>query len=299
MECYLAGATDTSIAGEHPIKNGKAMELYLAGENGKTKAMELYLAGENGKTKAMELWSFIQKIKSPLWDNISILESFFYVSKNKVFPTLLKKGIYKKILLDSGAFTFMQSSKTNINWEDYINQYANFINANDIKLFFELDIDGIIGLDNVERLRDRLYRLTGKQPIPVWHINRGKQYFIDMCKTYPYVALGGIAGAGDKATRRNAKKYFPWFINTAHKNNAKIHGLGFTEVKNLKIYHFDSVDSTAWLYGNRGGYIYRFNTSKCEMEQITKENSRLKGNLVAIYNFNEWLKFQDYARKYL
>lgn len=83
MECYLAGAIDTSTAGEHPIKNGKAMELYLA--------------GENGKTKAMELWSFIQKIKSPLWDNISILESFFYVSKNKVFPTLLKKGIYKKI----------------------------------------------------------------------------------------------------------------------------------------------------------------------------------------------------------
>lgn len=283
MECYLAGTTDTSTAGENPIKNGKAMELYLA--------------GENGKTKAMELWNFIQKIKSPLWDNISILESFFYVSKNKVFPTLLKKGIYKKILLDSGAFTFMQSSKTNINWEDYINQYADFINTNDIKLFFELDIDGIIGLDNVERLRDRLYRLTGKYPIPVWHINRGKQYFVDMCKSYPYVALGGIAIK--EIDKKWYSTIFPFCINEAHKNKVKIHGLGYTQLSGLTKYHFDSVDSTAWLYGNRSGYIYKFNPKTIEMERIEKENSKLRGNLAAIYNFNEWLKFQDYARKKL
>ena len=30
-----------------------------------------------------------------------------------------------------------------------------------------------------------------------------------------------------------------------------------------------------------------------------KKKTRVKSQLAAIYNFNEWLKFQDYARKKL
>lgn len=258
--------------------------------------MELYLAGENGKSKTMEL-DFIQKIKSPLWQKISVLESFYYVRKNAVFPKLYKAGIFKNVLLDSGAFTFMQSNKTGVNWERYISEYADFINHYDIKNFFELDIDKIVGLDEVEKMRDKLYSLTGKQPIPVWHINRGKQYFIDMCKQYKYVALGGYVIK--EIARDNFEKIIPFFIKTAHENKSKIHGLGYTRIENLKKHHFDSVDSTAWLYGNRAGYLYKFNPITANFDKISKENTRLKPSLAAIYNFNEWLKFQEYARQNL
>ena len=114
-----------------------------------------------------------------------------------------------------------------------------------------------------------------------------------MCEEYPYVALGGIVTK--EIPRKKYESAFPWFINTAHEHGAKIHGLGYTNIANLKKYHFDSVDSTAWLCGNRGGYLYKFNPSTEKMEQITKDGCRLKSREGTVNNFNEWVKFSMYA----
>ena len=204
-------------------------------------------------------------------------------------------------MLDSGAFSFMQG-KAGVDWDKYTEEYADWINRYDIKLFFELDIDSIVGLAEVERLRERLERLTGKKPIPVWHINRGKDYFLkDMCENYPYVALGGIVGVKKQA--QIYKRYqaaFPWFIREAHLRGCKIHGLGYTNIEGLKQNHFDSVDSTAWLYGNRGGYLYKFNERTGTMGKIDAPHGhRLKSQDAALWNFQEWIKFQKYAERYL
>ena len=167
---------------------------------------------------------------------------------------------FGSFLLDSGAFTFMSGShKGGINWDEYVEEYAAFINRWDVKLFFELDIDSVVGLPETERLREKLEALTGKKPIPVWHRNRGKEYFIKMCEDYPYVALGGIVTK--EIDRKKYETAFPWFIKTAHEHKCKIHGLGYTTVANLKKYHFDSVDSTSWLYGNRGGVSLQVQSS--------------------------------------
>lgn len=252
--------------------------------------MDVYLSGISGIKKQL----LSNEFKA---ENIYALESFYSMQDwEKSFV-----GKFGKFMLDSGAFTFMQKAK-NIDWNEYIEKYAEFINKYDVKLFFELDIDGLIGLDNVEKLRLKLERLTNKQPIPVWHINRGKDYFIDMCKNYPYVALGGIVGAGNVATRKKAMKYFPWFINTAHKYNAKIHGLGFTQTNKLDIYRFDSVDSTTWTIAGRFGEINRFNGKFIERITGREKNKKIhlkNPSIAAIHNFKEWLKFQDYARKKL
>ena len=225
----------------------------------------------------------------------SILESYYYCRNNKYIPTLIP--YLKSFLLDSGAFTFMQG-KAAVNWDEYVEEYAEFIIKYDIKLFFELDIDAIVGLKEVERLRHKLEKLTGRKPIPVWHISRGKEYFIKMCKEYPYVALGGIVT--QEVPRNVYEKAFPWFIDTAHKHGCKIHGLGYTGIEKLKIYHFDSVDSTAWLYGNRGGYLYIFNPQTGTMEKKdAPKGCRLKSKEAAMFNFKEWCKFQEYAEKYL
>lgn len=253
------------------------MKIFLAWDNGKEKIL---------KEKLLDIKSFVDEGVDALRE-INILESFYYLRKNEEFMPLIKHfGLF---LLDSGAFTFMSGNhKGDCDWDKYVEDYASFINRYDIKLFFELDIDSIVGLAEVERLRKKLEILTNKKPIPVWHKNRGKDYFIKMCKEYPYVALGGIV---TKEIPRNVyEKAFPWFINEAHKHGAKIHGLGYTTVANLRKYRFDSVDSTSWLYGNRGGYIYKFNPKTLLMEQYRKEGCRLKTREGAINNFNEWVK---------
>lgn len=265
------------------------MEIFLAGTRTREyvfeKAMELYLAGEydckNGKTAD--------------WKGLNILESFYYLRDNKNFPRLISN--FENFLLDSGAFSFM-SGADSVDFDKYTEDYAAFINQWNIKLFMELDIDSVVGLAEVERLRDKLEKLTGRKPIPVWHKNRGKDYFIKMCENYPYVAIGGIV-----TKEIPIKKYsalFPWFIKTAHSHGCKIHALGYTNFEGLHKYSFDSVDSTAWLYGNMSGVVYRFDIKTKSMQKISvPPNKRLKSRAAAINNFNEWVKFQKYARAYL
>lgn len=245
--------------------------------------MDLYLAGKHEVKNGNACKT---------WENLKILESYYYASKNKNFARLVKTST--KILLDSGAFTFIKK-RTNIDWDYYLKEYAEFINKHDIKLFFELDIDPIVGLAKVEKMTAKLEELTNKKPIPVWHKNRGKEYYLQMCKNYPYIALGGIALK--EIPRKQFETLFPWFITTAHKYGCKLHGLGYTG--NLHLYKFDSVDSSAWLHGNLGGYLYNFNPSTKKIEQIKKEGYRVKTFMTALHNFNEWVKYSKYAELYL
>jgi len=248
--------------------------------------MNLYLAGEH-PVKNGRLASGGGQL---------ILESFFYCRKNDVVPKLLP--LLGGFLLDSGAFTFMTGNGGKCDWDKYTEEYAEWINQYKIDLFFELDIDSLVGLQEVERLRKKLERLTGKRPIPVWHKSRGKDYFLGTAKDYPYVAIGGIVT--QEIPRQTYEAAFPWFIDKAHEAGAKIHGLGYTSIDKLKQYHFDSVDSTAWLYGNRGGYLYVFNPEKGNFDKIDAPNNhRLKSQESALFNFTEWCKFQQYAQKNL
>ena len=194
-------------------------------------------------------------------------------------------------LLDSGAFTYMTNSGKNEDWDSYIEEYASFINKYDIKHFFELVIDVTVGLKEVERLREKLEILTGKKCIPVWHKSRGKEYFLNMCEKYEYVAIGGIVS---KEIKRTEYHYLRWFVNEAKKRGTKIHGLGFTNMKWLRDIKFDSVDSTNYASGTRFGSCYLF--SKGRMIQQNTDNKRVKnGRGLNLHNFLEWVKFQRYA----
>ena len=222
-----------------------------------------------------------------------VLESFWYVKDWQLEK--IKKC--KLFLLDSGAFTFMSNTNKKIDWDKYVENYANFINKNDIKHFFELDIDVIVGLKEVERLRNKLETLTHKKCIPVWHKSRGLEYWKQMTKDYDYVAIGGIVA---KEIKPYEYKYFNALLKIARENKCKVHGLGFTGVKYLHTYHFYSVDSTAWSSGWRFGTLYKFNGKgfnkiKYKDKRIIKD----KGTDVDLFNYTEWVKFQKYADKCL
>ena len=220
-----------------------------------------------------------------------ILESYFYIKEWQV--ACLK--IWDDFLLDSGAFTFMSQADKKVDWDKYVEDYALFINKHNIKNFFELDIDCIVGIKEVERLRRKLENITKKKCIPVWHKSRGKDYWFQMCEEYPYVAIGGIV---TKEIKLSEYHYLNWFIKEAHKRGAKVHGLGFTNMKFLKKMKFDSVDSTNWLSGSRFGQLHIFKNNI--INQISFKNKRGKDyKKMDVFIFSEWIKFQKYADKNL
>lgn len=192
--------------------------------------MKVFLAATSDK-------NFIPNIT----DSKYILESFYYFQEWQI--PLIKKS--EMFLLDSGAFTFMSGKKSN-DFDGYLTRYIDFIKKHDVKYFFELDIDSVVGYDKVKQLRKRLEKETGKKCIPVWHKSRGKDEFLKMCDEYDYVAIGGIV---TKEITKDQYPFFTWFLNEAHKRGCKVHGLGFTSIADLPKYHFDSVDSTSWKSG--------------------------------------------------
>lgn len=172
--------------------------------------MNLFLAESGGVWKAY--------FKPNDFYGAKILQSFYYAdsfTENAIIPNC------KEFLLDSGAFTFM-SKKPKADWDRYIKDYAGFIRRNNVRNFFELDIDSIVGYEKVKEYRNRLEDLAGAQCIPVWHKSRGKDEFLRMCEDYPYIAIGGIV---TKEISKEQYPFFSWFISEAHKKSARYMGL--------------------------------------------------------------------------
>ena len=213
------------------------------------------------------------------------LESFYYFKPEQ--EKYLRH--WKMFLLDSGAFTFMNGKKSK-DFDGYLTKYIEFINKYDIKYFFELDIDSVVGYEKVKQLRKRLEIETGKKCIPVWHKSRGKDEFLKLCDEYDYIAIGGIV---TKEIKHDEYKYLNWFIEEAHKRKCKVHGLGFTKTKYLEKIKFDSVDSTTWNRG-RFGDLYVFDNGK--MRTKKKAGYRLKdGRKANEFCLEQWIKYQHYA----
>lgn len=220
-----------------------------------------------------------------------VLESYYYI-KDWQIPYIHK---WKEFLLDSGAFTFMSKVNKTVDWDKYVEEYALFINRHNVKNFFELDIDCIVGIKEVERLRKKLENLTNKKCIPVWHKSRGKEYWGKLCNEYSYVAIGGIV---TKEIMPNEYCYLNWFINEAHKRGVRVHGLGFTSMKNLCKIRFDSVDSTNWKSGGRFGQLHIFKGNI--IKSVSFNDKRAKNHKqIDSFNFLEWVKFQKFAEKNL
>lgn len=233
------------------------------------------------------------KIKKPKY----MLESFWSF-KEWQLPLIKEVDLF---LLDSGAFSFMNNNKKGktVTLEqiyNYLDKYIEFINKNDIKYFFELDLDVIVGYDEVLKMRKRLEEGTGKKCIPVFHKNRGINEWHKMTEEYDYVAIG-TSGKNDSAWTRKHPDVLKQMLKIANKNKCKVHGLGFTSIKLMKDIHFYSVDSTSWSSGWRFGSITMFKDGKFTKLDKPK-NSRVivsKGAEANKVNYLSWLEFQKYA----
>lgn len=251
--------------------------------------MRVYLAGQAPWIEYGIYDEAIEKYK-PL-----ILDSYYYIWKGS--PALKYMHKYGDFFLDSGAFSFLDRGVT-VDWEKYTVEFGRFCRQHNVEHFFEMDIDAIVGYEEVLRLRGILENEAGRQSIPVWHDTRGTDEFIKSCEEYPYVAIGGLVN-NTKVFTSKVRKYFPWFIENAHKRGAKIHALGFTSIPDLYKYHFDSVDSSSWTTGNRYGFLWKFNGRTLDKIDRPQGTRIVVPQAVAKYNFTEWCKFQKYAEVHL
>lgn len=224
-------------------------------------------------------------LKDDICKSRFLLESFWYFDPWQI-PLLKTTELF---LIDSGAFTFMNTVKGEVDWDEYLDRYIAFINQHDIQHFFELDVDSIVGYERVKEMTKRLETETGKKCIPVFHKSRGLEIWEEMCKNYDYVAIGTIS------EYKGNPQIIKGLLKIARKYKTKVHGLGFT-VGNLEDFDFYSVDSTSWLSGSRHGAVYYFKNGTMN---IHKKNNRRTVHYKDVdrHNLNEWIKYQNYLDK--
>lgn len=198
-------------------------------------------------------------------------------------------------LLDSGAFTFMRG-KREVDFDTYIRRYAKFIKENNVKRYFELDLDSVIGIQKTIELRSTLEDIVGAQSIPVWHKCRGINEWKRMCECYKYVAIGGIV---TKEIVPKEYEAFPHMIAYAHKKGTRVHGLGFTSTSWLHRVHFDTIDSTTWNVGGKYGNVCSFEKDGLMRQSYNRGKRCVNQKALMLHNWNEWCKFQKYAETHL
>lgn len=244
--------------------------------------MKLCLAGTSG----------VYQETRPLVKEIPfLLESFYYFHEFQK-PLIHSADLF---LLDSGAFTFMNTVKGEVDWNAYIDRYIAFINENDVKYYFELDIDAIVGYEEVKRIRAKIEKETGKRSIPVWHKSRGIEEYKRLVNDYDYIAIGGFAM---KHIQQKEYPIMKRMVQYAYNNGVKVHGLGFTP-KEVTQYKFYSVDSTTWTSCKRFGRVGKFDGKR--VKTITPKNhgaNRDKKIEIEQTVIKEWIKYQHYLKRF-
>lgn len=202
----------------------------------------------------------------------------FYRLKQDVFKKIQTKS--KLVMVDSGAHSFQKGAK--VDWNVYTDKYAEWIRRNDapnILGYFEMDVDNIIGYENVLKLRRKL-EIVSNKIIPVWHKNRGIEEFKDMCQQYSGRI---IAVTGFKNEDIRDEQYL-MFLKYAKKYNCKVHCLGMTRIKVLDKVPFDYVDSSSWkqqaIYGRIAG------------KKVSKEYSKSNRANVMLESYKNGMKMQ-------
>jgi len=221
-----------------------------------------------------------QRGKHLLWNLLS-----FYQFRGDVDFFKRTMAQSELMMVDSGAHSFQKGKK--VDWLEFTKQYAEFIKAHDnpkIVGFFEMDVDNIIGYDNVLQLRKILESASNKI-IPVWHKNRGIYEFKKMCHEYAgrVVAISGFRNEDVK------DEQYPMFVKYARNAGCKIHCLGMTRRDVLDKVPFDYTDSASWklktTYGKVEGYKRR----------IRKGLSVAGGwDQIWVYSYLEAMKMQEH-----
>ena len=205
----------------------------------------------------------------------------------------------KSFIMDSGAFSILNSEKqaSKFNPIDYAKKYGTYVRKHNIDNFVELDIDGIFGEKIYNECLDILRQTTGKEPIRVWHLRRGLDYWDYLVDNFNFFMIGGIA-TGEISL--NDEKLFYYLMNKAHSHNKRVHALGVSNINSILKYNFDSVDSASWLSSMQYGKFINFNGRYLNSYKIPKndDNLRLARRFSGIHALKETVKYSKYLEQF-
>lgn len=232
--------------------------------------MKIFLAG-----------SMLQLIRSINFDKekcpVYLLQTFYDMRKMQRCDVLRMLDSCKDFLLDSGAFTFMNSGKK-VHWKTYVDEYIEFINKYDIRQYFELDLYTLpdVGIEKTIKMRKYIEHHTGKKSIPVFHACMGLQMYRELCEEYDYIGIGA-SGLTEECRWVKNTKLLKQMVKIANSYGTKVHGLGYQRINNLNRNDigFYSVDATSWI-GSRFNTKYDICCGNLVKSKAVSEGERMK-----------------------
>jgi len=209
-------------------QNADGLHLYLAAATVSTP----HLARDYAITKTNE-----QPLK--------VLISYHYFKNTDLDAMVANMRTKPMIFADCGAFS-AHTQGVEINIKDY---------AAWLKRWSHLITVGV----NLDVIRDAkathknqlLMERMGAEVIPVFHTGTDMAVLDKLCKTYPYIALGGMVGAEAQPTMRWAAEC----MNRTKEHGTAFHGFGQTKKAIIESLPWYSVDSSSWGSGHRYGNV--------------------------------------------
>lgn len=164
--------------------------------------------------------------------------------------------------MEGGKETADDVDKRIADLKAHFQNYVAFLkeNLDDWDFIVDMDVDtlnfgDVSGVEVTQRCRKTLLEIAGEKLLPVWHPIAGMSSFRDLCRDYPFVAIGSDMDPASRKLRQ--------LCDYAHSQGVKVHGFGTSKVDVLEVTPFDTVDSTTWVSSVRFGQFagWRF-TSK-------------------------------------
>jgi len=220
-----------------------------------------------------------------------LLCSYAYMKKRatKVMKQFIKEKGNDNFILDSGAFTFMNTAnKISGEWlKSYIDEYCEFVRYYNITQYIEMDIDKVVGYEKVKEINKYIENKVGRKPLYVHHHEtRTIEDLETASDNSDYIFWPALSKSANTIKETNA------FVNFLYKKGVRCHLLGYSSTNLTKIKHLYSCDSASWLSATRFAQGIKYNNGNYShfiFRGRIRDYKKARN-----YNYKEWLKYQNY-----
>jgi hypothetical protein len=167
-----------------------------------------------------------------------------------------------EIFADSGAFSVATTGAT-VNLKDY----AAWLEEWSPVITTAATLDVIGDADATHRNTEALLG-AGLRVLPTFHVGTPWPVLERLCKTYPYLALGGMVPYS-----KYPDEVLRWLVKAfriGKEYGTVFHGFGQTRFATVAALPFYSVDSSAWGAGSRFGQIPLWDEGRARLVQVSQ-----------------------------
>ena len=183
--------------------------------------------------------------------------------------------------MDSGLFSLMFGSdkgtlSTFDAFRSYALKYLEDVNSWGWKhAIVECDVQKLLGVKETEKLRDEIFRPSGREVIYVWHLPEGEDGLRRLARNEKRIALSvpelrNVYGTGSNKLKTALIRLLAIIKD---EGNPRVHLLGNTQ-SSLVTLPADSGDSTSWLAGGRYGTGYTYDVARRKVETVSVYSPR-------------------------